>query len=124
VPEGFLIGRSVHGLEEAVSAASGGGLDYLLLGTVFASRSKTPGHPLIGVSGLERACSAVPLPILGIGGITLPSVAQVAGAGAAGVAAIGLFIDPRDARGRPLTMRAAVRAIRRGFDTARSDCLP
>jgi thiamine-phosphate pyrophosphorylase len=124
VPTGFLIGRSVHGIEEAVSAASDGGLDYLLFGTVFASRSKPPDHPLVGVSGLQRASRAVPLPVLAIGGITVHNAAQVAGAGAGGVAAIGLFIDPRDQRGRSLTIRGAVRAIRRAFDTPRSDCLP
>jgi len=124
VPAGFLIGRSVDGIEEAVSAASEGGLDYLLFGTVFDSRSTAPGHPQVGVSDLQRASRAVPLPVLGIGGITLHNLAQVAGARAGGVAAIGLFIDPRDQRGRSLTIRGVVRAIRRAFDTPRSDCLP
>ena len=124
VRPGFLIGRSVHGIEEAVTAASDGGLDYLVLGTVFASRSKAPDHPLVGVSGVQRASRAVPLPVLAIGGITLNNVARVAAAGAGGVAAIGLFIDPRDQGGLPLTLRDAVLAIRRAFDTSRSDCLP
>jgi len=124
VHPGFLIGRSVHGVAEAVSAAADGGLDYLVLGTVFASRSKAPDHPLVGVPGLHRASSAVPIRVLAIGGITLDNVAQAAAAGAGGVAAIWLFIDPRDQRGLPLTLRDAVAAIRRAFDTPRSDCLP
>jgi thiamine-phosphate pyrophosphorylase len=124
VPEAFLIGRSVHGLDEAASVAADGGLDYLVLGTVFASPSKAAGHPVVGLSGLEQASKAVPLPVLGIGGIDVRTAAQVAGTGASGVAAIGLFIDPRDDRDRKLTLGEVVHAIRRAFDTPRSDCLP
>src|SRR5262245_37717092 len=42
-PPGFLIGRSVHSVEEAVTAGAGGGLDYLLFGAVFTTVSK-PGQ--------------------------------------------------------------------------------
>jgi thiamine-phosphate pyrophosphorylase len=124
VPEGFLIGRSVHGIDEAASEAADGGLDYLVLGTVFASPSKAASHPLVGLSGLDQASKAVPLPVLGIGGIDVRRAAEVAGTGASGVAAIGLFIDPRDDRGCKLTLGEVVHAIRRAFDTPRSDCLP
>src|SRR5262245_20272498 len=39
-PIGFLIGRSVHSVAEAVTACEGGGLDYLLFGAVFNTASK------------------------------------------------------------------------------------
>ena len=44
VPESFVIGRSVHSVEEARAEAADGACDYLLFGTVFASRSKPVGH--------------------------------------------------------------------------------
>jgi thiamine-phosphate pyrophosphorylase len=91
-PPGFVIGRSVHSVEEALEAERAGGLDYLLFGTVFASASK-PGAAPAGLEVLARACGAVALPVLAIGGMTASTVAPVARAGAAGFAAIGLFAN-------------------------------
>src|SRR5207302_8900050 len=49
-PAGFLIGRSVHRLDEAVRVALD--VDYLIAGTVFSTPSKPDGAPLLGVGGL------------------------------------------------------------------------
>lgn len=91
-PIGFLIGRSVHSLAEAVTACEGGGLDYLLFGTVFATASK-PGQAPAGVNALAEVSAAVRLPVLGVGGISRQTAAQLEGTGCAGFAAIGWFID-------------------------------
>ena len=91
-PPGFLIGRSVHAAEEGARAAVDEGLDYLLFGTVFETKSK-PGAETAGPSGLAAACHAVTLPVLAVGGMTCPRLRSVAAAGAAGFAAIGLFAD-------------------------------
>jgi thiamine-phosphate pyrophosphorylase len=89
-PPGFVVGRSVHARDEAVAVAAGGGLDYLLFGTVFATASK-PGRIPAGLSALADVASAVPLPVLAVGGVTPDKVGEVVGAGAAGFAAIGMF---------------------------------
>jgi thiamine-phosphate pyrophosphorylase len=94
-PDDFLIGRSVHTEAEAVAAQTEGGSDYLLFGSVFESASKPAGHPVAGVAALARVCARVALPVLAIGGVTRGRVAEVAAAGAAGVAAIGMFADSR-----------------------------
>ena len=112
-PEGFLIGRSVHSAGEAVASESAGGLDYLIFGTVFPSRSKPAGHATAGLDELERTCAAVKLPVLAIGGISVDRVPEVAAAGAAGIAAIGLF---REAHAHG-TLTAQVDRVRRAFDT-------
>jgi thiamine-phosphate diphosphorylase len=91
VPPGFLIGRSVHGEDEARLVEQQGGADYLVFGTVFASRSK-PDRAPAGIDALRRACAAVRLPVLAIGGMTVERAVDVARAGASGIAAIGLFI--------------------------------
>jgi thiamine-phosphate pyrophosphorylase len=91
-PPAFVIGRSVHSVDEAVTAERDGGLDYLLFGTVFPTASK-PGAAAGGVETLARACAAVALPVLAIGGMTTSTLARVARAGAAGFAAIGFFAD-------------------------------
>ena len=91
VPDGFLIGRSVHSEQEAVAVEAAGGCDYLVFGTVYETRSKPVGHPVAGPEALARVCRSVRLPVLAIGGITVARVPDVVAAGAAGIAAIGLF---------------------------------
>lgn len=107
VPAGWTIGRSAHSPEEA-----GGELDadYVMFGTVFPSESK-PGAEAAGLARLRDAAGACHAPVLAIGGITPERAAQARAAGAAGVAAIGVFLPP----GRhpsALGVRSAVRALR------------
>ncbi len=109
VPAGFLLGRSVHGLDEGVAVSRAGGLDYLLFGTVFDSASKPRVTPA-GLEPLRRLVAAVRIPVLAIGGIEADRAAAVASTAAAGIAAIGLFGGP-DAE-------AATASARRAFDTA------
>ena len=94
-PIGFLIGRSVHSMSEAVSVCADGGLDYLLFGTVFATGSK-PGRTPAGVTALTAVSSAVTVPVLAVGGVTRDTLPQLAGTACAGFAAIGWFADARD----------------------------
>jgi thiamine-phosphate pyrophosphorylase len=116
VPAGFLVGRSVHGLE-AARKAEAEGADYLIFGTVFATGSKPAGHRTAGLEGLRAVAGAVRIPVLAIGGISLNTAALAAAAGAAGVAAIGLFFDgagpPDDLRGR---LTETVASVRRSFE--------
>jgi thiamine-phosphate pyrophosphorylase len=91
-PAGFLIGRSVHGVREAIAAA---GADYLIAGTVFPSASKPAAAPLLGLEGLSAIVRAVDRPVLAIGGVSGERIDEVAAAGAAGFAAIGLFMAPQ-----------------------------
>jgi thiamine-phosphate diphosphorylase len=93
-PDGFLIGRSVHGPSEAAAVTREGGCDYLIFGTVFASGSKPTGHPVAGLEQLERVCQSTSLPVIAVGGISVPNARQVHAAGAKGIAAIGLFRNP------------------------------
>jgi thiamine-phosphate pyrophosphorylase len=111
-PPGFLVGRSVHGVDDA--AGAGSDLDYLIAGTVFATASKPqpPLHSLLGAAGLRDVAASVRVPVLAIGGITLDRIAAAARAGAGGIAAIGLFAGG----GRRLVIAAAVRER---FDSAR-----
>ena len=92
VPSGFLIGRSVHSGDEAKRVVSGGGLDYLLFGTVFATSSK-PGTVGVGAGTLAAVCAGVAIPVLAVGGIGPPCLGSVGRSGAAGWGGIGLFAD-------------------------------
>ncbi len=121
-PPGFLIGRSVHSAGEAVAAAEGGGLDYVVLGTVFPSASKPTPDTAIGAQELERAAKGTGLPVIAIGGITEERLQVVARTGAAGFAAIGLFTGPGDRSALAARARRIVEASQRLFDTG--DCVP
>jgi len=111
-PDGFLVGRSVHSAAEAIAAEGAGGCDYLVFGTVFDSESKPAGHEVAGLGALAAVCAAVRLPVLAIGGITRARVPDVVRAGAAGVAAIGLF-----AAGGERELRDTVSEIRLAFES-------
>ena len=111
VPPGFLVGRSVHGVEEARVEGGSGAVDYLVFGHVFDSRSK-PGLGPAGLHALDAVVHATTVPVLAIGGVSAGGARAVAAAGAAGIAAIGLFSDG------PLgDLRAVVAAVTGAFDT-------
>ena len=116
VPPEFIVGRSVHRVEEAVAASRSGGLDYLILGTLFSTPSKDPSHPLTTMTGLAAACALVSIPVLAIGGITVERAADVARAGAAGIAAIGMFIPSAEVS-IDEHLNTCVSGVRRAFDT-------
>ena len=117
VPPSWIIGRSVHGPDEARHIEDAGGVDYLVCGTVFETLSKPTQHP-IGITGLGAVTRAVVLPVLAIGGVHVGNVSSLAAAGAAGIAAIGLFADLlRSGRSRELS--SCVGALRAAFDKDR-----
>ena len=89
-----LIGRSVHSLEGAL-AAEAEGADFLVVGTMFASRSHLGEEPA-GPQLLGEISAECSLPMLGIGGITAGNVAQVMAAGAAGAAVISAILGAPD----------------------------
>ena len=107
LPRPLLIGRSIHSPGEARAAHDG---DYLVAGTVFASPSKPDTTALLGIDGLRAIVCATAAPVLAIGGITLARLDDVAAAGAAGIAAIGLFTAEQ-------SLRECVRTIRSRFDS-------
>lgn len=108
-PPPFAIGRSVHAAGEAQASADGA--DYLVAGTVFRTASKPDRTELIGLDGLRGIAKSVATPVLAIGGITVERVSAVASTGAAGVAAIGLFLGSDG----PCALSPIVAAIRREF---------
>jgi thiamine-phosphate pyrophosphorylase len=98
-PSGFLIGASVHAVDEA-RAAESAGADFLLFGPVYDTPSKRQYGPPQGLAALGQVSSAVSLPVFGVGGVTPGRVAEVMRTGAAGVAVIGAILSaerPADA---------------------------
>jgi thiamine-phosphate pyrophosphorylase len=126
-PGGWLVGRSAHSRAEV---DAGAGADFLVFGTVFQTASK-PGAPAGGLDALAAAVAAARLPVLAIGGIDPARARACLSAGAAGVAAIGLFLPPGAAPGalgvgwpapRPRCARRWPVARRRPGGPARPPC--
>ena len=89
-PPEWTIGRSVHGIADAVQATEAGATDYVTFGTVFETASK-PGVRPAGLEALGRVVERLSVPVLAIGGVTADRALEIARSGAAGLAAIGLF---------------------------------
>ena len=123
VPSGFVIGRSVHRAAEARAGEQTGGSDYLIFGTVYPSAGKPAGHPSSGPEALRRVCHAVRLPVLAIGGVVPARAHEIAAAGAAGIAAIGMFVTTEQDGGEDAdqTIAASVAAVRRAFEAVSSE---
>ncbi len=83
----FLIGKSVHSVQEAVRAAAEGA-DYLLLGPVFDPLSKERQLAPLGPEALRLAVEQVHVPIFALGGIDRTNARLVLETGVAGVAGI------------------------------------
>ncbi len=116
-PDGWLVGRSVHTVEEAERVAQSGAVDYLIMGTIFESVSKPGGTPA-GLGVLREVVGRVRLPVLAIGGVTVGRAESVARTGAAGIAATGEFVGAGSESGPALD--DVVSGFRRAFDKGRS----
>ena len=82
-----LIGKSVHTLEEAKSAAQEGA-DYLLVGPIFDPLSKVAFTSPLGTSTLREVVEAVKTPVFAIGGVEESHFEEIFKTGACGVAGI------------------------------------
>lgn len=81
-----IIGVSAHNVQEALQAVQDGA-DYLGSGAVFGSATKANVSTL-PLQTLRDICSAVPIPVVAIGGITEQNLQQLSGTGIAGAAVV------------------------------------
>jgi len=86
----FSIGVSCHS-QQAAQAAESGGADYVFFGPVFSTPSKASFGEPQGLERLASVCRAVKIPVLAIGGVIESNAENCLAAGAAGIAAIGMF---------------------------------
>jgi len=81
------VGVSTHTLEQFRRAAATSA-DYIAVGPVFATTSKSNPDPVVGLELIRQARPLTDKPIVAIGGITLDRAASVIAAGADSVAVI------------------------------------
>ncbi|HXV63956.1 MAG TPA: thiamine phosphate synthase [Vicinamibacteria bacterium] len=87
VGPGRIIGLSTHS-EEQAREADRATIDYVAIGPIFETTTKTSDVPPLGLEGVRAARRVVRKPLVAIGGITLDRAPSVLTAGADGVAVV------------------------------------
>ena len=95
--EDMNLGVSVHTAEEARQAVRDGA-DYLGLGAVFPTSTKTDAKPMTKET-LQAICDAVEIPVVAIGGINRDNLLNLAGSGVDGVALVSAVFSAEDIEG-------------------------
>jgi thiamine-phosphate pyrophosphorylase len=104
-PRAGCVGVTANDLARALRVAAEP-VDYIGVGPVFRTTSKSRSAPVLGLSGLRRIVAAVDRPVIAIGGIDVDNVAAVLAAGAAGVAVLSSVVAQRDPRAATARFRA------------------
>jgi thiamine-phosphate pyrophosphorylase len=91
----MLVGVSTHNLEQ-IERAAASSADYIAVGPVFGTSTKTNPDPAVGLDLVRRARAASDKPLVAIGGITLDLAASVIEAGADSVAVISGILAAND----------------------------
>lgn len=95
-PADFRIGHSTDSPDGA-RRAHAAGADYIGCGAVFGTSTKSEvGDERIGTDRLDEVARSVPIPVIGIGGITPANVHRVAETHAAGAAVVGAVMSASD----------------------------
>ena len=100
----LIVGVSAHSVEQAL-AAQAGGADYLGVGAVFATATKSDAHVLPRET-LAEICRAVDIPVVAIGGIGEDNLLQLAGTGVDGAALVSAIFSAPDIEGQCRKLRA------------------
>ena len=111
VGPGMLLGMSCHSLSDVREAVEGG-VDFVILGPIYETPSKTTYGPPLTPAILPQARAACDLPILAIGGIKARRVPEVVRAGADGVAVISAVLAAPDPAAATRALLEAVGAAR------------
>ena len=92
-----VLGASCHSVEEAMEAQALG-CTYITAGHVFETDCKK-GLPGRGLEFLRNVCTAVDIPVYGIGGIDADNIAMVRAAGARGACLMSRLMVSEDVAG-------------------------
>jgi len=88
-----VIGYSTHNIQQAI-AATRLPIDYVAIGPIFATTTKSDTAPVLGLEGLRTVRQAIgTFPLVAIGGITHGNASKVIEAGADSVAVISALLS-------------------------------
>ena len=104
-PANFIIGASLGSDAELANAKDA---DYVGIGPVYGSDSKSDAGLAIGVEGFKRLAALVPHPAVAVGGIDADRALQITVNGAVGVAVINAIFKSEDPESATRTIAAAI----------------
>jgi thiamine-phosphate pyrophosphorylase len=111
-PASFIIGVTVHDVNEAKEAERGGA-DYLGLSPIFSTGSKADAGAACGLEMIKAVKKAVSVPVVAIGGIGPSNARDVLEAGADGLAVISAVVGQPDVAAAARRLKAVISEYRR-----------
>ena len=99
MPSGMILGLSVSSLDECL-AVDPTLVDYLGIGPIWSTPTKTDAAPAVGLSGLREIVAAAPCPSVAIGSVKTENAVEVLSCGTNGIAVVSAICgqnDPREA---------------------------
>lgn len=101
--DSLIVGTTARSVEEAF-AAEAAGADYLGVGAIFPTSTKTDTRP-VSRETLREICRAVSIPVVAIGGVDARGLSQLAGTGIAGAAIVSAIFAANDIEGASRELR-------------------
>ena len=109
VPADFIIGATCKTVEQA-KAAESAGADYMGVGAVFPSPTKTNAIRITN-ERLREIISSVSIPAVAIGGISHDNVLEIRGSGVSGVAVVSAIFGAADIERAAAELKEKVKAV-------------
>ena len=109
VPAGFIIGATCKTVEQA-KAAEAAGADYMGVGAVFPSPTKTNAVRITNEQ-LREIVSSVSIPAVAIGGISYEKVCEIKGSSVSGVAVVSAIFGAEDIEKATALLKERVKAV-------------
>lgn len=109
--EDKIIGVSAHNVEEALKAQKGGA-DYLGVGAVCSTATKTDAS-VVPFDEIQRICKEVSIPVVAIGGIKRENIKNLKGSGVDGVAVVSAIFGAGDIKKASMELLEEVKEMKK-----------
>ena len=109
LPKGYIIGATAKTIGQA-KAAEKAGADYIGVGAVFPSPTKTNAIRITH-NELQQICSAVSIPAVAIGGINYDNIDELKGGGMEGVAVVSAIFSADDIYTATMQLKEKAKAV-------------
>lgn len=108
IGDNMLLGVSAQTVEQAKKAEADGA-DYLGVGAVFSTSTKTDAAD-VSLDTLKNICDAVNIPVVAIGGINAGNISKLAGTGIDGAALVSAIFAAGDIKSECKLLKSALEA--------------
>lgn len=112
VGDGMIVGLSTHNINQVIKAQKRP-VDYIAVGPVFSTSTKSDAEPTVGVDVLRWAAQHSTHPVVAIGGIGSGNIEAVAQAGADSIAVISAVMSAPDMARATADLQEQIRSVRK-----------